>query len=207
MGEGFYISKTAAVACVVAAFGAVVTILALSVAYAHERLKTPASSAGAGTTVRNTLSGPTKPWHHYRLPDSLYPDYYNVTLWPWLKPNAEDLYNFTGNSSVVFTCVKETDLILIHSTNLTFVSHEGFDVRLEGLDGAPAPSLRKTWLEVLTQYLVVQLNSPLRAGSKYELFTEFVGELSDGLGGFYKSEYTEDGVKRYNLFQNYNYFT
>ncbi|KAF0023442.1 hypothetical protein F2P81_024072 [Scophthalmus maximus] len=42
----------------------------------------------------------------------------NVTLWPRLEPNADDLYIFTGHSAVVFRCVKETDLIIIHSNKL-----------------------------------------------------------------------------------------
>ena len=78
--------------------------------------------------------------------------------------------------------------------NLT--TFEGFLAKLKSLDGGTAPSLKKTWLEVPTQYLVVQLKSSLQAGGMYELYTEFVGELSNDLGGFYRSEYTEDGVKK-----------
>ncbi|XP_072236216.1 aminopeptidase Ey-like [Leuresthes tenuis] len=195
MGKGFYISKAVAAVCVVAAIGVVVTIIALAVVYAQEKSKnieTPPSTAEPSTTP----STPKEPWQRYRLPDSLSPVSYNVTLWPRLTPNTEDLYIFTGNSKVVFTCVKETDLILIHSNKLNLTTFDGFHARLKGLNGASAPSLKKTWLEVPTQYLVIQLNSPLQDGEMYELYTEFVGELSDDLGGFYRSEYTEDGVKK-----------
>lgn len=207
MGEGLYISKTVAVVCVVAALGAVATIIALSVAYAQETSKIAASSLKVGPTIGPTTPpGPKELWHHYRLPDSLFPELYSLTLWPRLEPNSDGQYIFTGNSSVVFTCMKETDVILIHAQNLKFIPHNGFDARLQGLNGAPAPSLKKTWLEVPTEYLVVQLHSPLQVGSQYELFTEFVGDLSDDLEGFYRSEYTEDGVKRYERFQNYSFF-
>ncbi|XP_038556677.1 aminopeptidase Ey-like [Micropterus salmoides] len=197
MGKGIYISKPVAVTCVVAAIGVVATIIALSVVYAQEKSKneeTLLSTVSPSTST--TPSTPKEPWQRYRLPDSLAPVSYNVTLWPRLEPNVDGLYIFTGHSTVVFRCLRETDLIIIHSNKLNLTIIEGFHAKLTGLNGAAAPGMKKTWLEVPTQYLVVQLNSPLQAGSMYELFTKFVGELSDDLGGFYRSEYFEDGVKK-----------
>uniref|UniRef100_A0A3Q0RHZ3 Aminopeptidase n=1 Tax=Amphilophus citrinellus TaxID=61819 RepID=A0A3Q0RHZ3_AMPCI len=200
MGKGFFISKTVAAICVVAAIGAAATIIALSVVYDQEKSKNldaPVTTAEPGTTTQPTTpSTPKQPWQLYRLPDSLSPVSYNVTLRPQLKPNNDGLYIFSGHSTVVFTCVKETDLILIHSNKLNFTMFEGHHAVLRGVDGASAPSLKTSWLEVPTQYLVIQLSSPLQAGSTYELFTEFVGELADDLGGFYRSEYEDDGVKK-----------
>ncbi|KAM7423676.1 hypothetical protein PAMA_000166 [Pampus argenteus] len=217
MGKGFYMSKAVVVTCVVAAIGAAATIIALSVVYAQEKSKnemTPPSTAKPNITSTTSIIPPTTPstapttipsttpsspmelWDNYRLPGSLAPATYNVTLWPRLEPNADGLYIFTGHSTVVFRCVNETDLILIHSNKLTFKSFGGYHAMLRGLNGATAPSLNKTWLEVPTQYLVVQLNGMLQANAEYELFTDFVGELADDLGGFYRSEYMEDGVKK-----------
>ncbi|XP_059208494.1 aminopeptidase Ey-like isoform X1 [Centropristis striata] len=200
MGKGLYISKAVAVTCVVAAIAAVATIIALAVVYAQEKSKNevapPVTASPTSPPTPTTPSPPKEPWDHYRLPDSLSPVSYNVTLWPRLKPNADDLYIFTGNSTVVFKCVKETDLIIIHSKKLNLTKFGEYHAKLSGLHGATAPSLKKTWLEEPTQYLVVQLNGPLKPGSMYELFTDFVGELTDDLGGFYRSEYTEDGVKK-----------
>ncbi|XP_062274018.1 aminopeptidase Ey-like [Scomber scombrus] len=204
MGKGLYISKAVLITCVVAAIGAAATIIALSVVYSQEKsnnvVVTPSSTANPGpspsTMPSTTPSTPKEPWDFYRLPDSLAPVSYNVTLWPRLKPNADELYIFTGHSSVIFRCVRETDLILIHSNKLNLTTFDGYHARLMGLNGATAPSLKRTWLVVPTQYLVVQLNSKLQAGSMYELFTDFVGELADDLGGFYRSEYMEDGQKK-----------
>lgn len=217
MGKGFYISKAVAVTCVVVGVGAVAAIIALSVVYAQEKSKNestppftsaPDSTTNAPssttTTSTTTASTPQQPWQNYRLPDSLAPVSYNVSLWPRLVPNTDGLYIFTGNSTMVFRCVKETDLIVIHSNKLNLTTFAGNHAKLMGLDGATAPIMKNTWLEIPTQYLVIQLNSPLQAGSLYELFTEFVGELSDDLGGFYRSEYFEDGVKKYNFLFNLN---
>ncbi|XP_070819161.1 aminopeptidase Ey-like [Chaetodon trifascialis] len=215
MGKGIYISKAVAVTCVVAGIGAVATIIALSVVYAQEKSRnevtppaittastaaTPSTATTASTATTpnppTTPSTPKEPWQRYRLPDSLAPVSYNVTLQPRLEPNKDGLYIFTGESTVVFKCVKETELIIIHSNKLNLTTFEGHHAKLNVLNGSTAPSLNKTWLEVPTQYLVIRLNSPLQADSMYSLYTEFTGELADDLGGFYRSEYEEDTVKK-----------
>lgn len=98
-----------------------------------------------------------------------------------------------------FECTEETDLILIHSYKLNFTTLEnGHWAKLTSVNSAvKAPSIRLSWLQNVTQYLVIQLDGKLVKGHKYHLYTEFTGELADDLGGFYRSEYMEDGVKRY----------
>ncbi|KAJ8344161.1 hypothetical protein SKAU_G00314900 [Synaphobranchus kaupii] len=124
------------------------------------------------------------------------PDTYNVTLWPRLEPGELGLYIFTGNSIVIFRCLKETDLILIHSNKLNLTLFDGFHAKLHAMDGPAPPAIKKTWLQKETQFLVVQLNGNLIAGISYGLYTQFQGELADDLAGFYRSEYYEDGVKK-----------
>ncbi|XP_068612814.1 aminopeptidase Ey-like [Brachionichthys hirsutus] len=198
MGKGVYISKAVAVACAVVAIAAVSTIIALSVVYSQEKSKneaTPATTTGP-TVTTTTPSTPKEPWQSYRLPESLAPVSYNVTLWPRLETNKDGLFIFTGNCTVVFRCVTETDLIIIHSNRLNLTTFDGYHGKLRGLHGATAPDMTMTWLEVPTQYLVIQLSGLLQPDSTYELYTEFIGELADDLGGFYRSEYMEDGVRR-----------
>ncbi|CAJ1048729.1 aminopeptidase Ey-like isoform X2 [Xyrichtys novacula] len=198
MGKSVYLSKGAVCACVVLAIAAVATIIGLAVVYDREKSKNEqtATPGPTSTPIPTTPSTPKEPWQKYRLPDSLVPISYNVTLWPRLEPNKENLYIFTGHSAVIFRCEKETDLILIHSNKLNLTLYDGHHAKLTGLGGATAPPLSETRLEIPTQYLVVRLKSPLKVGATYELFTEFVGELADDLGGFYRSEYMEDGVKK-----------
>lgn len=197
---GFYISKAVVAVCSLAAVAAVATIIALSVVYVQEKSKNevatnPTAPPDPSFTPATTPSTPKEPWQRYRLPDSLAPVSYNVTLWPHMEPNENDMYVFLGKSTVIFECVKETDLILIHSNKLNLTTFEEHLATLKGLDGATAPALKTTWLEVPTQYLVIQLQSKLAVGSRYELHTEFVGELANDLGGFYRSEYYEDDKK------------
>lgn len=197
---GLYVSKAVVAICSFAAVAAVATIIALSVVYVQERSKNeattnPTVTPDANSTTATTPSTPKEPWQRYRLPDSLAPVSYNVTLWPHMEPNENGTYVFLGNSTVIFECVKETDLIIIHSNKLNLTLFDGHQATLKGLDGVNAPAIEKTWLEVPTQYLVIQLQSALAVGSSYELRTQFVGELANDLGGFYRSEYYEDGVK------------
>uniref|UniRef100_A0A3B1JJU4 Aminopeptidase n=1 Tax=Astyanax mexicanus TaxID=7994 RepID=A0A3B1JJU4_ASTMX len=194
MGKGFYISKTVGVVGIVLGAGAVATIIALSVVYSQEKSKngTTTATTSTGSTAAPTTVPSNEPWDKYRLPDTLLPDSYELTLWPRLEPDSRNIYIFTGSSSVVFRCVKDTDLILIHSNKLNLTA----DPSLTALGSTPAPTIKDYWMQVTTQYLVIQLNGTLKAGESYSLFTEFEGELADDLGGFYRSEYTESGVRK-----------
>ncbi|XP_074522826.1 aminopeptidase N-like [Halichoeres trimaculatus] len=202
MGKVYYISKNVGLGLLVLAAIALATIIALSVAYDKERAKNrgrPGDEEADSTAVPSaptTPPTPKDPWDHYRLPDSLIPISYNVTLWPRLKPNTNGLYIFSGQSSVQFRCEKETDLVIIHCNKLNLTSFNGHFARLIALSDATEPSILKSWLVVKTEFLVLQLRSRLTVGATYLLYTEFVGELADDLGGFYRSEYVEDGVKK-----------
>lgn len=122
---------------------------------------------------------------------------------------------------MTFECVTETDLVLIHSNKLNYtqledthmarISHSGthtaastsqpfpscfHHIWLVSVSGGASVSIKSSWLQPQTQYLVLQLNSRLRAGQTYQLYTEFTGELADDLVGFYRTEYEEHGVRK-----------
>lgn len=105
----------------------------------------------------------------------------------------------SGDTSVEFVCVAETNLILIHSNKLNYTNMEnGQLAMLKSVDPAiKVPSITRSWLNSVTQYLVLQLDGKLMKDGKYQLQMKFTGELADDLGGFYRSEYMEDGKKKY----------
>ncbi|NXC63444.1 AMPN Aminopeptidase, partial [Aleadryas rufinucha] len=194
MAAGFFISKTVGIVAIVLGLGAVATIIALSVVYAQEKNK-GTSDVGTTSTVgpsTTTTPAPNNPWNRWRLPTTLKPESYKVSLQPFLKPDANNMYIFKGNSSVVFICVEATDLILIHSNKLNYTMQGSFHATLQAEDGGSTPAISRTWLETPTQYLVVQLDTPLQQGQRYRLSTSFTGELADDLAGFYRSEYTDE---------------
>ena len=206
MGKGFYISKAVAAVALVLGAGAVATIIALSVVYSQEKTKLADITPTAPTTttpptsvttpLATTPSPSNEPWDQYRLPKTLVPDHYNVSLHPRLIPDSAGLYIFTGKSLVVFTCVEETDLILIHSNKLTYTQVGDQLATLSAVGGSVAPTIESSRLQTTTQYLVLQLSGKLTKGVSYQLDTVFQGELADDLGGLYRSEYNEDGVRK-----------
>ncbi|NXE42787.1 AMPN Aminopeptidase, partial [Ptilorrhoa leucosticta] len=195
MAAGFFISKTVGIVAIVLGVGAVATIITLSVLYAQEKNQGTSdvgTNSTAGPSTTTTTPAPNNPWNRWRLPATLKPEIYEVTLQPFLKPDANNMYIFKGNSSVVFTCVEATDLILIHSNKLNYTMQGSFHATLQAEDGGSAPGISRTWLETPTQYLVVQLDTPLQQGQRYRLSSSFTGELADDLAGFYRSEYTDE---------------
>uniref|UniRef100_A0A8C0KWC9 Aminopeptidase n=1 Tax=Canis lupus dingo TaxID=286419 RepID=A0A8C0KWC9_CANLU len=203
MAKGFYISKALGILAIVLGIAAVSTIIALSVVYAQEKNKnaesspvsSPVSPTNPSTTAATTLDQ-SKPWNHYRLPKTLIPSSYNVTLRPYLTPNSNGLYTFKGSSTVRFTCKESTSMIIIHSKKLNYTNIQGQRVALRGVGGSQAPAIDRTELVEVTEYLVVHLREPLQVNSQYEMDSKFEGELADDLAGFYRSEYTENGVKK-----------
>lgn len=197
MGKGYYISKQLAITAVLLATVAAITIIVLSIVYSKEKAKNELKFVNGTTSpVNRTSPRSNEPWDKYRLPDTLSPQYYNITLWPQLTMDSQGMYIFTGESGVAFTCVRETDLILIHCHELNLTLFEGQHAKLKGMHNAKAPTIRKTWFQEETQYLVIQLKGTLKPGTVYWLYTEFRGELADDLEGFYRSVYEEDGVKK-----------
>lgn len=119
---------------------------------------------------------------------------------------------------MTFECVTETDLVLVHSNKLNYTELEDAHVAritysgthsflrqtarcfphswLWRVSGGGSLSIKSSWLQPQTQFLVLQLNRKLRAGQTYQLYTEFTGELADDLVGFYRTEYEEHGVRK-----------
>uniref|UniRef100_A0A8C8ZGF7 Aminopeptidase n=1 Tax=Prolemur simus TaxID=1328070 RepID=A0A8C8ZGF7_PROSS len=208
MAKGFYISKSLGILGILLGLVALSTIIALSVVYAQEKNRNAGSPAASSTsptaspgkpsttTTSATTSDQTKPWNLYRLPKTLIPDSYQVTLRPYLTPNSDGLYIFKGSSTVRFTCVEATDVIIIHSKQLNYTLTQGHRVVLRGVGDSQPPGIVSTELVELTEYLVVHLDGSLVENSQYEMDSKFEGELADDLAGFYRSEYTENNVKK-----------
>ncbi|XP_008309650.1 aminopeptidase N-like [Cynoglossus semilaevis] len=177
--------------CLISKFCGVLIVLAMVSVVTIVTLWTIALTGGEGDDGVDI----TAPWDRFRLPLSLVPHGYDITLWPRLSPDpGSALYLFTGRSSVEFECVTETDLILIHSNKLNYSEERSHMITAAG--GGAAPGIKSWWLYSKTQYLVIELEGKLRKGHRYQLHSEFSGELADDLAGFYRSEYVEGGVRK-----------
>uniref|UniRef100_H2YKR5 Aminopeptidase n=1 Tax=Ciona savignyi TaxID=51511 RepID=H2YKR5_CIOSA len=135
------------------------------------------------------------PWLNDRLPLTLFPDHYTVTLRPVLEMDvATSTYYFHGSSSVRYLCNVSTDYVIMHSNNeltyntpVTIKDNAGNDFPIESVN-----------FVAINEYIVIKTTSPCEAGKMYTMFADdFTGELGDDLTGIYRSEYkNEAGVNR-----------
>ncbi|KAK5871385.1 hypothetical protein PBY51_004269 [Eleginops maclovinus] len=130
-------------------------------------------------------SGEPFPWNGYRLPQSVHPLSYEVTL----NPNLDNM-TFTGCTVIHMSVQHNTKRIVLHSAKLnitraTFKLGEGEAEAVTVLEYIPR------------QQIAVQFSEDLKAGQSCVLTLEYSANLSHTYGGFYNSSYTDkDGKKR-----------
>uniref|UniRef100_H2YKR7 Aminopeptidase n=1 Tax=Ciona savignyi TaxID=51511 RepID=H2YKR7_CIOSA len=159
----------------------------------------PATTVPSDTTTgagkEGTTASSNAPWLNDRLPLTLFPDHYTVTLRPVLEMDvATSTYYFHGSSSVRYLCNVSTDYVIMHSNNeltyntpVTIKDNAGNDFPIESVN-----------FVAINEYIVIKTTSPCEAGKMYTMFADdFTGELGDDLTGIYRSEYkNEAGVNR-----------
>uniref|UniRef100_A0A8C5M395 Aminopeptidase N n=1 Tax=Leptobrachium leishanense TaxID=445787 RepID=A0A8C5M395_9ANUR len=141
------------------------------------------------SSISPTITTPQtsdEPWTKYRLPDTFKPYHYDVRLKTDLQRNSQGLYVFYGKSEAFFTCVKATNLVIIHSNKLNFTTDPKALLKDSAGNNLTVSQIHEV---PLTQYLVLHAANSLEVNKNYSVYTEFVGELADDLAGFYRSEY------------------
>uniref|UniRef100_A0A8C4HNR7 Aminopeptidase n=1 Tax=Dicentrarchus labrax TaxID=13489 RepID=A0A8C4HNR7_DICLA len=124
------------------------------------------------------------PWDRMRLPKTVYPLHYDLTI----HPNLTTL-DFTGVARILLDVHEDTSMVVLHAkqmqvSNVLLLAPEG--VRpLRVLEYPPFHQLALLSDSVLTK------------GRRYEVQLEFAANLSDSFHGFYKSSYrTKNGEVR-----------
>ncbi|KAG7489451.1 endoplasmic reticulum aminopeptidase 1-like [Solea senegalensis] len=130
-------------------------------------------------------NGQPFPWNHMRLPKTISPLHYDLSI----HPNLTTL-DFTGTVRIELDVHEDTSSIVLHSKKLQI-----FSVLLLAPEGVRP-------LQVLeyprSHQLALLSDSMLIKGSKYEVQLEFAANLSDSFHGFYKSSYrTSSGEVRF----------
>ncbi|XP_068167083.1 endoplasmic reticulum aminopeptidase 1b isoform X2 [Antennarius striatus] len=125
------------------------------------------------------------PWKHMRLPTTITPVHYHLTI----HPNMTSL-DFTGAVRIQLDVHRDTSTIVLHSKQL-----QVSNALLLAPEGV-------TPLQVLEHPRFHQLallsDSVLTKGRRYEVHLEFAANLSDSFHGFYKSSYrTRSGDVRF----------
>ncbi|XP_023671110.1 alanyl (membrane) aminopeptidase-like b [Paramormyrops kingsleyae] len=192
MFKGLLFSKALAVGIGVVTASAVCSMVAMVVIYQIEMSNDPPRRP---PTPPATTPFPSGPPPNLRLPDTLVPQMYKLYLQPHFHVQVTNITNqtfaFTGNSTVIFKCVKNTNRIFLHSKDLNVTEYRVSDGRNTELRGKLSLTMGSS------NFMEIELDGVLKAGETYTLFTAFEGELKDDMTGFYKSKYTVDGEDRF----------
>ena len=130
------------------------------------------------------------PYDNIRLPVDIVPIKYRI----YLHPNVTDgKFQFTGNVEILLEVKNPTDTIIIHSKSLVHLYTKIYEHGNEDM----VISVRETRTHEKHEMVMLQLNTILSVKKRYVIYIIFVGNLSGGLRGFYKSSYkTKKGETR-----------
>ena len=142
-----------------------------------------------GTTAAPFEDGP---WKELRLPRTVIPVHYEITLHPDFYGNNAWFY---GKETIEIDVIESTCHILIHINylNITMTS-------LEDSNGN-AIEISRTFEYKPNQFLVIETKEMLQQGQRVKLRISFDGSLTRSIVGLYKSVYTNSltGEKRYSI--------
>uniref|UniRef100_A0A1A7WCQ1 Leucyl/cystinyl aminopeptidase n=1 Tax=Iconisemion striatum TaxID=60296 RepID=A0A1A7WCQ1_9TELE len=135
--------------------------------------------------TQNQTDGEVFPWAQFRLPRSINPLSYELTLTPDL-----DAMTFTGTTVIYMSVLHNTKRIVLHGANLNILK-----ATFKLGDG---PSHNVTVLEYKPrQQIAVKFDEELKVGQLCVLTLDYSANFSHTYDGFYNSSYTDkDGKKR-----------
>ncbi|XP_066255197.1 endoplasmic reticulum aminopeptidase 2-like isoform X2 [Euwallacea similis] len=140
------------------------------------------------TYIPKATNGQIFPWNNVRLPTTLRPARYNLTI----HPNITTL-EVRGQVSIEFHCDKETNFIVLHSRNMTIL-----DKMIQDRRGHNLTIVRM--LEYLRgQQLYIEIKEKFKKKHNYTIKIRFNTRLNkERQEGFYLSSYIgSEGEKRY----------
>ncbi|PFX22359.1 Glutamyl aminopeptidase [Stylophora pistillata] len=156
------------------------------------------------------------PWHTIRLPRTLFPTSYKITLQTDLKS-----FNVKGNVTIQVNCEKQTRHIILHLKDMKVSRTAVFETtqrrelfplksagRVKELEKWRENSggrgrcrdirVTKTMQNRTLEMFLIEVSEELTQRKNYAIYIEFEYPLTDKLLGFYRSSYkTKSGVKRY----------
>lgn len=175
------------------------------------------------TTIKKHVLNPNKATDeakaqpHYerdvRLPQSMKPQKYNISLVPYLLNNN---FTFEGEVHIQVIVLEDCYNITMHATELNItkndvtVRHIGTSTATSALQPALAEyaryvpeiggaelRIRKQYMLESKQFFIIELYDKLIKGGVYEISIRFSGLIQDYLQGFYRSSYQVGNEKRW----------
>ena len=145
------------------------------------------------STPGTATNGEKFPWENIRLPSSIIPSDYDISL----HPNLTN-FGFIGNVTIQIKVLRDTNFIVFHARDLNFSHYELVTLNNDkrSLNNDQTVEIVKTLHYPRHQQVYLELEHNLREGKEYLLKLSFSGMLSDNMAGFYKSSYTTSKGER-----------
>lgn len=124
----------------------------------------------------------------YRLPSTLYPEQYNISLAPDMEEGT-----FEGNVQIDIRVERNTSAVFLNSHNLHIKHVKVYRIDSKNYDDSKSEEI--PWsnytLDTTTQQLKIYLTEFVNA-EKIKVDIEFDGILNDNMQGFYRSSYVDE---------------
>jgi aminopeptidase N len=131
---------------------------------------------------------------NYRLTDNVVPIHYDVLLHPYFAAEgAKAAFTFDGQVKILVKATQPNQVsIVLHANRLTVdtnwrVYEEGTTVDI------PHPPYE---YDEVTHKLTLNINRAMQMDINYVVELNFVGIMGDDMAGFYRSYYTDNGVRK-----------
>ncbi|XP_052123290.1 aminopeptidase N-like, partial [Frankliniella occidentalis] len=151
----------------------------------------PDEAARASGALDAAGPGGAKDKIDVRLPRSVRPVSYEISLLPFIKGN----FSFRGEVAIILNVTEATNNVTLHAHELA-VDESSVALTLQDVDASTGVPLGRQSRDPKRQFYVIKTKMPLKPGT-YRIKLKFTGILSDDLQGFYRSSYIERNVTRW----------
>lgn len=148
-----------------------------------------ASMTPAETTPSPFVAQTTARWETFRLPQTMKPSHYDITLQTFVEENY-----FSGSVVITFTCLEATNVVILHKEDLNVIENS-ISLTKKG-------SNRKLMLQSPPEYypdyafFILTFQNNLQENKVYTLRVAFQSEFTQHNYGLYRTEYqTRDGPR------------
>lgn len=123
---------------------------------------------------------------NYRLPNTTHPVSYDISIVSRVDENS---FDFSGSVNIEIVVDEATREIVLHARQLTIVN---ITLRRYGGQSLFELMLNPFEYDVVTEFLTIRANrSILNEGDRLQLQINYVGQLRNDRGGFYRSSYMD----------------
>ncbi|XP_053392901.1 glutamyl aminopeptidase-like [Mercenaria mercenaria] len=148
--------------------------------------QTTALPLNKGTTEEPFEDGP---WKNLRLPKTVVPIHYEVTLFPDFYEDHETFY---GNITTELYVQTTTNIVMVHIKYLN-ISQTNISTDIGRTDSIP---IKRTFEYGPHEFWVVETETPLKFNTTVYLHMTFSGSLTRSIVGFYKSSYINSDTNK-----------